>query len=562
MPSFSCSSAIRAVPGNYALTLKITHNYVYQEPSKDTHKIKRRLPKDLDVLLFSDLVMTFSGSLDGTNNITELGVNNLSGLFVDDVDGLSKMTLTPSRPQPRTSRPHANLVSIDLVYIWKDTRQRTGCKSDQDLRELLREVNPFSTQLFLPFESNLNRLADQFVTYHLVGRHPLIFGSWCKKLDHESECFPSIARSITDIISRSSDLTFVSRCRRHIKTAKAHQKVMLRDSLDALSACVGAPISGESDDEGSEPSASALTDEEAICMSLEQLFRIGVPQPRFKAAAALSGLPPSPQDDDDLMDPSQDNAVTGTESGRPLSWSDLPDIDMDFPVIESQDSTPNTSDDFQEDWPTFAPESGSQDEYFTQSDCSLINSSDSSVSINTPPSQDSFPIRHLDSQVYISDFPLDLGPCRWRSQDCASVEDPGCSALHSFLPSFLPTHAPHDLETKVHLTLDHDTDVCQESKDDFEFLSSPVKVSFLDAEYEDRDQMLFDLEDALYSYEDYCSAPDYSPVTHTRQTGQGLSKAANSMTTSHHNIDTFSRQVDNEDGIGNHIFTDVLDFDI
>ncbi|KAH7910854.1 hypothetical protein BJ138DRAFT_1152000 [Hygrophoropsis aurantiaca] len=190
MPSFSCSSTIRVVSGNHALTLKIKHNYFYREQSQTITKIKGRLPKDLDILLSSDLVLTLSGSLDGTDvandvivhsaisehlrrcirtNIKELGVNNISDLFIDEADGVTKMTLTSSRSPPRISRPHANLVSIDLAYIWKNTRRNTDQGPERNVNLLSNDDNPFSTQLFLPFESVLNRVTDQFMTYHLVG---------------------------------------------------------------------------------------------------------------------------------------------------------------------------------------------------------------------------------------------------------------------------------------------------------------------------------------------------------------------------------------------------------
>ncbi|KIK88798.1 hypothetical protein PAXRUDRAFT_39297, partial [Paxillus rubicundulus Ve08.2h10] len=86
-------------------------------------------------------------------------------------------TLTPSRSLPRTSRPHANLISLHLAYVWKTIGR---CKDTDKSSDLIEEVDPFSPTLFLPTEALLNRVTVQFLTSHLVGRYPLVFGPWCK----------------------------------------------------------------------------------------------------------------------------------------------------------------------------------------------------------------------------------------------------------------------------------------------------------------------------------------------------------------------------------------------
>ncbi|KAF9219253.1 hypothetical protein BS17DRAFT_804499, partial [Gyrodon lividus] len=137
------------------------------------------------------------------------------------------VTLTPSRSLPYTSRPHANLVSLHLSYIWKTIGRR---KDKDNSGDLMEDVNPFSPTLFLPTEALLNRVTIQFLTYHLVGRYPLIFGPWCKRLDMEMQYFPSIGRSITEIMNRSKSSSFLSKCNRLLKVARSRHKSVLQAS--------------------------------------------------------------------------------------------------------------------------------------------------------------------------------------------------------------------------------------------------------------------------------------------------------------------------------------------
>jgi predicted nicotinamide N-methyase len=65
MPSFSSSSSIRAASEQCLLNVKIVHKLYHCSPSQVVHKVKGRLPKELDVLLLSDLIFSISGSLDG-----------------------------------------------------------------------------------------------------------------------------------------------------------------------------------------------------------------------------------------------------------------------------------------------------------------------------------------------------------------------------------------------------------------------------------------------------------------------------------------------------------------
>lgn len=282
------------------MNLKFNHRLYHNSHSVVVHKIKGRLPKQLDVLLLSDLIFTISGSLDGQivpsdqilrsalvnqlrndlraacisrhllsivlilkQNALELGINNISDPYIDEDDHLVKsklthstffphvrspaVTLTPSRSLSRTSRPHAILVAVDLRYIWKTTG---NIKNSQDSIKLLSDANPFAEHIYLPFEPLIKRVTEHFFTNQLVGcvsalrveymRSDMaqtvsphlwhvvqsMFSSLFRltalliidqRLDMEAEYFPSVAKSILEIIRRSPNPHFVTRCKRLIK---------------------------------------------------------------------------------------------------------------------------------------------------------------------------------------------------------------------------------------------------------------------------------------------------------------------------------------------------------
>ncbi|KAG2065577.1 hypothetical protein BDR04DRAFT_159721 [Suillus decipiens] len=231
MPSFSSSSSIRAASEQCSLNVKIVHKLYHGSPSNVFHKVKGRLPKELDVLLLSDLIFSIAGSLNGQTvpadtiahcalmqhlrndlsaNAPQLGLNAISDAYVDNADGHAKITLTPSRSLSHSSRQHAVLVAVDLCYIWKTAGDR------EHSTNLLSGAGPFAENLYLPFELLLKRVTEQLFN-QLVGRYPLIFGTWCRRLDMESEYFPSVARSILEIMRRSPNPHFVARCKRVIK---------------------------------------------------------------------------------------------------------------------------------------------------------------------------------------------------------------------------------------------------------------------------------------------------------------------------------------------------------
>ncbi|KAG2153030.1 uncharacterized protein EDB93DRAFT_1248948 [Suillus bovinus] len=460
MPSFSSSSSIRAASEQCLLNVKIVHKLYHGSPSNVFHKVKGRLPKELDVLLLSDLIFSISGSLDGQtvpadaiahsalmrylrNDLNEarieatffrfidLGLNTISDAYIDDDDGHAKselfdcassvnaqfppaVTLTPSRSLSHTSRPHAILVAVDLCYIWKTAVVR------RDSTNLLSDASPFAENLYLPFELLLKRVTEQLFN-QLVGRYPLIFGTWCRRLDMESKYFHSVAQSILEIMQRSPNPHFVARCKRLIKTARHRHQSVLQASAAALSLCLASRDSDNSDN-GEEIHVSKLTPEAVLCESLEQIFRAGVPQTRFKVIAARSTLLTSSAGDvNQLIE--DDTIFNSAEIDLPLVWPNLPDIHMDnaVPVIDIQQTVPNDMDDPLEDWPEEAlPWSTFPGARTTHSDDSLIDGlgSSSQPRSTTPPLAWSY-LTESEDDSFVLDLELD------HEQEDAKMEDAG-----------------------------------------------------------------------------------------------------------------------------------------
>ncbi|KAG5639434.1 hypothetical protein H0H81_002305 [Sphagnurus paluster] len=198
MPSIVCRSRIRAASEHCTLSLDVRHHILAGKPSSSVYDFnKARFPDDIDVLLASNLVITLSGVSDGISisseeiyaselsrhlvdffqmNAAELGLNTVSKLEIDEFDGLPKLVLTPSRQAPKNLQlVSIFLVSIDLSYAW----QSSDCSTSNDSTS-----HPFASKLSLPFKTLLDNVVWRFVTWQLVRRYPLIFGSWCKGLNN------------------------------------------------------------------------------------------------------------------------------------------------------------------------------------------------------------------------------------------------------------------------------------------------------------------------------------------------------------------------------------------
>ncbi|KIM89006.1 hypothetical protein PILCRDRAFT_207924 [Piloderma croceum F 1598] len=196
MPTFSSSSVVRTA--DPSLLLEVTHFLVQNSPSETAHVVRGNIPENVNVILASDLVITLSGTLDRMKirsidiaisavalhfkqyletNAGQLGLNTISNIYIDETDGLPKLTVTSARTVPQGMRPpHATLVSIDIVYKWRSRPRNISTAEEIDQ---LDHTNPFLSQLFLPFQTTLNTVIEKFVSVHLVKRYPFIFGPWC-----------------------------------------------------------------------------------------------------------------------------------------------------------------------------------------------------------------------------------------------------------------------------------------------------------------------------------------------------------------------------------------------
>lgn len=196
---------------------------------------------------------------------------------------------------------------------------------------------------------------------------------------------------------------------------------MLQTSAAALSLCLASRDSDDSDD-GEQINDSKLTPEAVLCESLEQIFRAGVPQTRFKSqviTARSTLLTSSAGDVDQLID--DDAIFNNAEIDFPLAWPNLPDIHMDnsVSVIDMEQTVPSDTDDLLEDWPEEAlPWSTFSGAWTTLSDESLIDGlgSSSRPRSTTPPLARSYLTESEDDS-----FVLDLEPDH--EQEDAKMED-------------------------------------------------------------------------------------------------------------------------------------------
>jgi hypothetical protein len=66
MPSFECKSVVRVFSDAFSLALKSRHHMIVGSAFDAITSTKARLPDNVEVLLASDLVLSLSGTLDGT----------------------------------------------------------------------------------------------------------------------------------------------------------------------------------------------------------------------------------------------------------------------------------------------------------------------------------------------------------------------------------------------------------------------------------------------------------------------------------------------------------------
>jgi hypothetical protein len=65
MPTIALKSKVRTASEHCSLSLNIRHRLLLDQPSDTVFDMKPTIPENVDVLLFSNLLITVSGALDG-----------------------------------------------------------------------------------------------------------------------------------------------------------------------------------------------------------------------------------------------------------------------------------------------------------------------------------------------------------------------------------------------------------------------------------------------------------------------------------------------------------------
>ncbi|KAF8967119.1 hypothetical protein BDZ97DRAFT_567431 [Flammula alnicola] len=296
MPSISFKSKVRTVTNSCALTMIVQHRLLVGQRSDIIHRMKQSPPEGVDIILASQLVITISGTLNGARvspenimashiarhlvdylrmNADKLGINAVSNGHISEDTGLLTLSCTGSRPFP-ISEPHplqAKLAGFDIRYVWQ-----THAKSDSnqpDQTHIATAMNPFSRHLSLPYLTAVNITVERFVTFQLVKRYPLIFGTWCKQLDIETPFFSSIYASVHNIMERSPHTDFQVTCKKLLKLCRRRIEKSADVAFDALSTYIESA-------EGADFNFQISNDAEALKLSMERFYRLGMKRPHFK----------------------------------------------------------------------------------------------------------------------------------------------------------------------------------------------------------------------------------------------------------------------------------------
>ncbi|KAJ7601121.1 hypothetical protein C8J56DRAFT_912167 [Mycena floridula] len=288
MPKIVCTSKIRAVAESCSLVLNSQHSIIVGSPSDTPYK--KKFPENVDIFLSNSLDIKLSGTVDGEKiaaktilksqlaqhlldyfqiNAPQLGLDAVSKIHLG-ADNIPFLTLTSSSCRQELLPRRVKLDAIELCYVWK-----TKSKAASQSPELMD--NPFSSYMSLPFQNLLDNILRRFVTFQMVRRYPLIFGTWCQQLDVEIALFPKIFRAISGIVERSQNPFFRTKCRQLLKRArKQHAKEFAAES-SYLSEYLGSIKDAELDEDDPD-----ITQEESFFLSMEQVYRTGLRKPPFK----------------------------------------------------------------------------------------------------------------------------------------------------------------------------------------------------------------------------------------------------------------------------------------
>ncbi|VDB85599.1 unnamed protein product [Peniophora sp. CBMAI 1063] len=293
MPTLTASSLFSQLGDQYSLSLRVSHHLILGEPGNGAHTVSAKQLQDLDVAPWHDGVsLVLRAAEHRTAKIAPANLQassllahfrdslhaNLDGLGLDEIeerlDG-DNLCIDLTMNPPSTSRPpRLYLRAIHLDYVWKATQESA-------------EAHIFSPNLLLPDIPVLDSLFQRLITYHLVGRYPLIFGPYSRRLDAERNLFQSIARKILTIAVRSPNTSHRKSTRRLIARMRAsHERetdlIVSRVSVLAPS---GDDISESMDDD-------RVSDTRAITFALERLYRKALRPRRFKVKMSSAHSPP------------------------------------------------------------------------------------------------------------------------------------------------------------------------------------------------------------------------------------------------------------------------------
>ncbi|KAI0667582.1 hypothetical protein C8Q78DRAFT_311030 [Trametes maxima] len=223
----------------------------------------------------------------------QLGLRPASKIFVDDTDGIAKLTLSSMRPLLRPRTAALRLSTIEILYVFK-TPQTQGASGAHPHAGPAVAADPFSPHAFLPLVAALDRTVERFVVTQLIRRYPLIFGPWREafgdvveqRYDAEVATSAKIARAVADIVARSPNAEFSKKSRRLIKALRRNCAAAATASVDALYGL----LPNTRGDEALRPSSSGSEGESSgpgdnfnvLCLAMEKFFKCNPKPIRYK----------------------------------------------------------------------------------------------------------------------------------------------------------------------------------------------------------------------------------------------------------------------------------------
>ncbi|KAJ4477123.1 hypothetical protein C8R41DRAFT_904774 [Lentinula lateritia] len=304
MPSFECTSKLRAADRDTVLNLNSKHYLTHKDSDNSFPAKKSRFPENVAIVPASTIVFSLSAVLNRKRILSEVLIKSqLAQHFVDFLQAnadqlglgfMSKLYIGEGAdPFPsinvRTNRNripfHDSVpVRVTLRSIHMQYSVTTTKETDNTL---------FSSRLSLPYMSLLDNILKRFLTHHLVKKYPLVFGALCQQLDIEALYFSHIFRSIHEMAQRSQNPAFRAKFKQLTQVLQKQQQTAYTSSSTALAAYLD-----DADAEDAGP--PKLNSETAFCLSLEKLFCNGVKRPMFKTTPVLPMTNTDTHDDEEL----------------------------------------------------------------------------------------------------------------------------------------------------------------------------------------------------------------------------------------------------------------------